>query len=95
MDEQKIMKDKFERCGVCGKEYLQAVYNHRHGFYDNGHAPQNCPSCAYPFNFKLEVDKLVESNISVEISASGEVRFNTGDLASLVDKKLKEIWPKK
>ena len=86
--------DKKGLCGACGGEYIQAVYNYRHQFYDRGCAPVNCPSCDYPFQIQQDFESIIRSNASATIDSSGKIRFNYEELSELVNQKLKEVWPK-
>ena len=86
--------DEIGECRVCGGEYVKAVYNHRHQFYDGGHAPLNCPTCHYPFLIGAELERVISSNVVLIINPSGKIKVNSDDLVGLIEKKLKEIWPK-
>jgi hypothetical protein len=87
-------QDQIGICEVCGGEYVKAVYNYRHQFYDEGHAPLNCPTCHYPFLIGVELERIIASNVSLIINPPGKIRVNAEDLVGLIEKKLKEIWPK-
>ena len=92
MKEEKYYKPIKGNCNICGKNYI--IASTQLDEHDSFQVKYDCPQCGYNPDFERKIENLIEVNISAQINSSGKIRFNSDELAELVDKEIRRIWPK-
>lgn len=91
MDERKT---RYGKCPVCKAQYIKETWDNRENAWC-GYSDHECPSCKYPFYLAFTMAGVINLNASVNIGSTGKIRVNSNELASLLEKQIRGVWPKK